>query len=46
MPGGDILGFAPPLIMTPAEVDDMIARTKRGVDAVADALVRSGDWKG
>jgi L-2,4-diaminobutyrate transaminase len=46
MPGGDILGFAPPLVMTTAEVDDMIARTKRAVDAVADDLVRSGDWKG
>ena len=46
MPHGDILGFAPPLIVTRDEVDDIIERARRGVDKVADTLVREGAWKG
>jgi L-2,4-diaminobutyrate transaminase len=38
MPHGDILGFAPPLILTPAEADEIIAITKATVDTVADEL--------
>ena len=45
MPHGDILGFSPPLVITPAEVDDMIARARRGLDKVTDELVREGQWK-
>lgn len=45
MPQGDILGFAPPLTINPAEVDELIARARRGIDAVTDELVRSGDLK-
>jgi L-2,4-diaminobutyrate transaminase len=40
MPHGDILGFAPPLIMTTADADQMIAITKAAVDDVADELAR------
>lgn len=42
MPHGDILGFAPPLIITRAEVDDLLARTRRAVDMVAAELRQSG----
>ncbi|MFO7646453.1 aminotransferase [Halomonas sp. 3H] len=42
MPQGDILGFAPPLIATRDEVDEIVARARRAVDKVADALVREG----
>lgn len=42
MPGGDILGFAPPLIMTRAEVDEMVEITQRAIHAVADQLTREG----
>jgi L-2,4-diaminobutyrate transaminase len=35
MPHGDILGFAPPLVMTPAEVDEMVAIAR---DAAAEVL--------
>ena len=42
MPHGDILGFAPPLIVTRAEVDEIVARAKRALDAVTDALTREG----
>jgi L-2,4-diaminobutyrate transaminase len=42
MPHGDILGFAPPLIVTRAEVDEIVARAKAALDAVTDALTREG----
>ncbi|TDX32858.1 L-2,4-diaminobutyrate transaminase [Modicisalibacter xianhensis] len=45
MPHGDILGFAPPLVVSRDEVDDIVARAKRAVDRVTDELVRSGDFK-
>jgi len=45
MPHGDILGFAPPLVITRDEVDLMIERTKAAVDAVTDELVREGNLK-
>ena len=45
MPQGDILGFAPPLIITRAEVDEVVARTRRAVDSVAEALERAKIWR-
>jgi L-2,4-diaminobutyrate transaminase len=42
MPHGDILGFAPPLVVTEEEIGDIVARTRRAVDRVTDALVREG----
>lgn len=45
MPHGDILGFSPPLVITAAEVDEMIARARRALDKVTDDLVREGKWK-
>ncbi len=42
MPQGDILGFAPPLIATRDEIDEIVARTRRAVDRVTDELVREG----
>jgi L-2,4-diaminobutyrate transaminase len=41
MPHGDILGFAPPLIMTAAEVDEMVAIARAAVDAVLPGLPRA-----
>ncbi|MGF1621923.1 MAG: aspartate aminotransferase family protein [Rhodomicrobiaceae bacterium] len=38
MPQGDILGFAPPLIITRGEVDEMVAMAKRAVDKVHAGL--------
>ncbi|WP_026381079.1 aminotransferase [Afifella pfennigii] len=38
MPHGEILGFAPPLVITPQEVDEVVAATKRAVDRVAVSL--------
>ena len=40
MPHGDILGFAPPLVLTEADADAIVAITKAAVDDVADQLVR------
>ncbi len=42
MPHGDILGFAPPLIITPEQVDDVVARTQRAFDTVLATLDLSG----
>ncbi|WP_110643310.1 aminotransferase [Salinicola sp. CPA57] len=42
MPNGDILGFAPPLVIDRGQVDEVIARAKRAVDKVTDALTREG----
>ena len=38
MPQGDILGFAPPLIVTKADVDEIVAIAKAAVDDVARTL--------
>ncbi len=34
MPQGDILGFAPPFCMTQDEADEVVAKTRKAVDAV------------
>lgn len=41
---GDILGFAPPLNITRDEVDEVVARTRRAVDLVTEALERDKIW--
>ena len=45
MPHGDILGFAPPLTITEAEVDEVVERTQQAVAAVTDKLTREGHLK-
>lgn len=42
LPHGEILGFAPPLVITREEVDDIVERTRKAVDKVTDQLVREG----
>ena len=42
MPHGDILGFAPPLIASPADIDQIIELTGKALDKVADELVHDG----
>jgi L-2,4-diaminobutyrate transaminase len=42
MPHGDILGFAPPLIMTEAEIDEMVEIALAAVKQVSDELTREG----
>ena len=44
MPHGDILGFSPPLVLTPAEADEIVAIAKRAVDRVTDELTRERLW--
>jgi L-2,4-diaminobutyrate transaminase len=44
MPHGDILGFSPPLVVTPAEADEIVAIAKRAVDRVTDELTRERLW--
>ena len=45
MPHGDILGYAPPLVLTRDDVDEIVERTGKAVDEVADGLIREGTWK-
>lgn len=42
MPHGDILGFAPPLVITRAEVDEMVSIAESAVRSVMDELVHEG----
>jgi L-2,4-diaminobutyrate transaminase len=42
MPHGDILGFAPPLVMTEAEVDEMVGIADAAARQVLDELTRAG----
>ena len=46
MPNGDILGFAPPLSITKKEVDDIVTRTTKALNSVADQLTKGYSWKG
>jgi len=41
MPHGDILGFAPPLVTTRAEVDEIVGVVKEAVDVVANEVIGS-----
>ncbi|MFG3594708.1 aminotransferase [Bradyrhizobium sp. RDI18] len=43
MPHGDILGFAPPLVTTKAEIDDIVSITESAVRSVLDELIRAGE---
>lgn len=43
MPHGDILGFAPPLVTTKAEIDEIVSIAEKAVRSVMDELVRSGE---
>ncbi|MBO1520152.1 aspartate aminotransferase family protein [Oceanisphaera pacifica] len=45
MPHGDILGFAPPLVVSKDDIDDIVERTEKAVHKVTDQLVRSGALK-
>ncbi|MGX9120674.1 aminotransferase [Mesorhizobium sp. BHbsci] len=42
MPHGDILGFAPPLVATKAEVEEIVAIAESAVRVVMDELTRDG----
>jgi len=39
MPHGDILGFAPPLVTTPDDVDEIIEKVGKAVQKVTDSLI-------
>ncbi len=43
MPHGDILGFAPPLVTTKAEVDEIVAIAEAAVRSVMDELTQTGE---
>ena len=45
MPGGDILGFAPPLVISEGEADELVDITLKAVDELAAALTKDGLWQ-
>ncbi len=45
MPGGDILGFAPPLCITTDEIERVVEIAKGAVADITDELVRDESWK-
>jgi L-2,4-diaminobutyrate transaminase len=44
LPHADTISFSPPFIITEAEAEEMVAKTKEAVDAVMDELVRENIW--
>ena len=40
------VSFSPPLVITEAEVDEVVARFGRALDTLTDQLVKEGSWKG
>jgi L-2,4-diaminobutyrate transaminase len=42
MPHGDILGFAPPLVMTNSEVEEMVSIAEAAAQQILDELAREG----
>lgn len=40
----DAMVLSPPLVISRAEIDEMLARAKHSVDACADRLQRTGHW--
>ncbi|TIX61825.1 MAG: aminotransferase class III-fold pyridoxal phosphate-dependent enzyme, partial [Mesorhizobium sp.] len=42
MPHGEILGFAPPLVTTKSEVEEIVAIAESAVRFVMDEIVRDG----
>ncbi|APZ42777.1 aminotransferase [Acidihalobacter ferrooxydans] len=46
MPHGDILGFAPPLVLTRAEADRIVDTTRQAVAAVTEELAAKGALRG
>jgi L-2,4-diaminobutyrate transaminase len=42
MPQGDILGFAPPFVVTPSDVDRIVSITRAAVESVTASLVNEG----
>jgi L-2,4-diaminobutyrate transaminase len=45
LPAGHVLAFSPPLCITRAEVDEVLARFGKALAAVTDDLVRQEEWK-
>ena len=46
MPGGDTMGFSPPLVIIRPEIDDVLERCARALSRVTDALSREIGWNG
>jgi L-2,4-diaminobutyrate transaminase len=45
LPHRDVLAFSPPLILTEAEADEIVAALAGAVGQIRDELFTSGDWR-
>lgn len=45
MPHGDILGFAPPLVVSESEIDEIVDLAYRATKQVMDELAKSAAWR-
>lgn len=45
MPGGDTIGFSPPLVIKEEEIDDVVDRCARALARVTDILKKETSWK-
>lgn len=46
MPHQDTLGFAPAMISTATDIDEIVAITKKSINEVMDQMVQSKEWSG
>lgn len=46
MPGGDILGFAPPLVLSQHEADELVDITIAAITDLEQTLIAEGQWSG
>lgn len=44
LPHADTISFSPPFVISEAEIDEMIGKTREAVDATMDELVREKIW--
>ena len=44
-PLGNALAFSPPLVITEAEVEELVERFRRGLEKLAHTLIVEGTWK-
>ncbi len=44
LPHADTISFSPPFVISEAEIDEMVAKTREAVDATMDELVREKIW--
>ena len=45
LPHGSTIAISPPLVITLAEIEELLSGLKKSLDTIVDQLVREGDWR-